>query len=329
MSGTVRASSSLARRSRPASLAARLPSTAASSFAEALTAALAAELEEDNRRVSGATLAAVAQQYEDAEGFGPNALRALAQKFYKSPRFVPSEVHAALAALPFSLILTTCQDDLLAQALQAAGKDPIVQRYHLRGDKRDNPEFLLPSSPQTPAGLSPVRRCPGTRLARPERERPARLPGRHRRRAAAAAQQPDPRAQAGRPELPVRRLRHQALVPARAAEGAGARARAASHRQRDRHRAAARPVRQRPRADDPVLPARHADRAGGYGHERISERAGAAAGGRRRLRRASRASPARGRARSSATRARTAISPPWCSTPCRRRTSSPGWTATR
>ena len=134
----------------PAAIAAGAPSgTAASSFAEALTAALAAELEEDNRRVSGATLAAVAQQYEDAEGFGPNALRALAQKFYKSPRFAPSEVHAALAALPFSLILTTCQDDLLARALQAAGKDPIVQRYHLRGDKRDNPEFLLPSSPQT------------------------------------------------------------------------------------------------------------------------------------------------------------------------------------
>jgi hypothetical protein len=71
----------------PAGAAAGAPSaTAASSFAEALTATLAAELEEDNRRVSGAALAAVAQQYEDAEGFGPNALRALAQKFYKSPR---------------------------------------------------------------------------------------------------------------------------------------------------------------------------------------------------------------------------------------------------
>jgi SIR2-like domain len=118
--GTVRASSSLARRFRPAPLPARRLGTASSSFAEALTAALAAELEEDNRRVSSATLAAVAQQYEDAEGFGPNALRALAQKFYKSPRFVPSEVHAALAALPFSLILTTCQDDLLAE-LQEPG----------------------------------------------------------------------------------------------------------------------------------------------------------------------------------------------------------------
>lgn len=120
------------------------------SFAEALTAELAAELEDDDRRVSGDTLAAVAQQYEDAKGFGPNTLRALAEKFYKSPRFAPSDVHTTLASLPFSLVLTTCQDDLLTRALQAAGKDPIVQRYHLRGDKRDNPEFLLSSSPQAP-----------------------------------------------------------------------------------------------------------------------------------------------------------------------------------
>lgn len=117
------------------------------SFADALTRVLAAELEEDDWRVTGTTLAAVAQQYEDAQDFGPNALRALAEKFYKSPQFVPSPVHTALAALPFSLILTTCQDDLMADALQAAGKGPIVERYHLRGDKRDNPEFLLPNRP--------------------------------------------------------------------------------------------------------------------------------------------------------------------------------------
>ena len=36
------------------------------------------------------------------------------------------------------------------QALKAAGKEPIVQRYHLRGDKRDNTEFMLPGSPRTP-----------------------------------------------------------------------------------------------------------------------------------------------------------------------------------
>ena len=66
------------------------------------------------------------------------------------PQFVPSEIHAALAELPFSLILTTCQDDLMAHALQAAGKAPIVQRYHINGDKRDNPEFPLSNSPKTP-----------------------------------------------------------------------------------------------------------------------------------------------------------------------------------
>ena len=123
---------------------------AESSFSDALTRELTAELEEENWHVTGMTLAAVAQQYEDAREFGPNALRALAEKFYKSPQFVPSQVHAALAALPFSLILTTCQDDLMADALQAAGKAPIVQRYQFRGDKRDNPEFLLPNSPQAP-----------------------------------------------------------------------------------------------------------------------------------------------------------------------------------
>jgi hypothetical protein len=117
---------------------------------DALTQCLAAELEEDDRRVTGNTLAAVAQQYEDAEGFGPNAMRALAQKFYKSRLHGASDVHKALALLPFSLILTTCQDGLLRDALQTANKKPITQRYHLRGDKRDNPEFLLPDSPDTP-----------------------------------------------------------------------------------------------------------------------------------------------------------------------------------
>jgi len=109
-----------------------------------------AELEDDDRRVTAHTLAGVAQQYEDAQGFGPNTLRAHAQRFYRSPRFAPSDVHARLASLPFSLILTTCQDDLMARALRAAGKEPIVQRYNLRGDKRDNPEFPLTGSPRTP-----------------------------------------------------------------------------------------------------------------------------------------------------------------------------------
>ena len=119
----------------------------ASSFAEALSGALATELGEGG---NGTTFAAVAQQCEDAKSFGASTLRALAARFYTTSGFVPSEVHAALAELPFSLILTTCQDDLMAQALQTAGKKPIVRRYNLRGNKRDNPEFPLQSSPQEP-----------------------------------------------------------------------------------------------------------------------------------------------------------------------------------
>jgi TIR domain/SIR2-like domain len=119
----------------------------ASSFAEKLTGALATDLGEND---SGTTLAAIAQQYEDTKGFGASALRALAARFYTMSGFVPSEVHAALAELPFSLILTTCQDDLMASALQTAGKNPIVRRYNLRGNGRDNPEFPLQSSPQAP-----------------------------------------------------------------------------------------------------------------------------------------------------------------------------------
>ena len=119
-------------------------------LADALTSKLRTELEEDDRRVTGNTLAAVAQQYEDAEGFGANAMRAVAEKFYKSPDYGPSDVHRALAALPFSLILTTSQDPLFAAALNAAAKKPLIQRYHLRGDKRANPEFVVPGSPDAP-----------------------------------------------------------------------------------------------------------------------------------------------------------------------------------
>jgi hypothetical protein len=120
------------------------------SVIEALTRELASELEDDNRRVTGTTLWAVAQQYEHADGFGPNALKATAERFYKSRGYGASDVHKALAALPFSLILTTSHDTLLTQALVDAGKKPIVQRYHVRGGKRDNPEFVLPGTPTAP-----------------------------------------------------------------------------------------------------------------------------------------------------------------------------------
>ncbi|HEY6412068.1 MAG TPA: TIR domain-containing protein [Edaphobacter sp.] len=119
-------------------------------MSDELRCQLARELEEDNRRPSGITLAALAQQYEDTEGFGPTTLRDTAERVLRSRLYGPSAVHEKLASLPFSLIVTTAQDALLAQALRDKGKIPSTQRYHLRGDKRDNPEFVVPGSPGSP-----------------------------------------------------------------------------------------------------------------------------------------------------------------------------------
>ena len=135
----------------------RGPSTASTiasqgeiTLAEELRRRLARELEEDNRSPNGNTLAALAQQYEDTEGFGATTLRAAAEMVLSSRQYSPSAVHDQLASLPFSLIVTTSQDAMLSQALKAAGKIPVTQRYHMRGDKRDNPEFALPGSPASP-----------------------------------------------------------------------------------------------------------------------------------------------------------------------------------
>jgi hypothetical protein len=124
--------------------------TDTTTLAEELRRRLARELEEDNRSATGTTLAALAQQYEDTEGFGPTTLRATAEMALTSRLYSPSSVHEQLAALPFSLIVTTGQDSMLEQALKAAGKAPVTQRYHLRGDKRENPEFVVPGSPASP-----------------------------------------------------------------------------------------------------------------------------------------------------------------------------------
>ena len=77
------------RGSEPPAEADRAGSRNNEGFAEALMRQLADELEEDGRRVIGDSLAAVAQQYEDAAGFGTNALRARAEKFYNSGALAP------------------------------------------------------------------------------------------------------------------------------------------------------------------------------------------------------------------------------------------------
>jgi hypothetical protein len=126
-------------------------STATSvTYVDALRSKLAQELEEDGRRVTATSLAGVAQQYEDANGFGPGALRSQAAKFYASASLEPSAAHLAIANLPFPLIVSTCHDRLLVDALKQAGKVPVAYRYNLRGDRSDNPEFVIPGSANTP-----------------------------------------------------------------------------------------------------------------------------------------------------------------------------------
>ena len=115
---------------RVSSPASTVASQEATTLAEELRRRLARELEEDDRSPSGNTLAALAQQYEDTEGFGPTTLRATAEMVLASRLYSPSTVHEQLAALPFSLIVTTGQDAMLAQALKAAGKSPVIHRYH-------------------------------------------------------------------------------------------------------------------------------------------------------------------------------------------------------
>jgi hypothetical protein len=118
--------------------------------ADALRNKLAEELEEDGHRVTATSLAGVAQQYEDAEGFGPSTLRSQAAKFYASAPIEPSAAHRALGGLPFPLIISTCHDRLLADALEKSGKSPVAYRFNLRGDRSDNPEFVIPGSAATP-----------------------------------------------------------------------------------------------------------------------------------------------------------------------------------
>jgi hypothetical protein len=74
----------------------------------------------------------------------------LAAQFYTSGAYRPSDVHRSLALLPFTLIMTTCHDDLITDALQESGKRPLVCKYHLRGDKHDNPEFTPSETPDEP-----------------------------------------------------------------------------------------------------------------------------------------------------------------------------------
>ena len=90
-------------------------------------------------------LAQIAQHYlahEDELG-----LEMEVASWHKELEGQVSPVHDDLATLPFKLIVSISHDPLMAAALRRAEKEPLIERYHYRGENKD----LLPEpSVQTP-----------------------------------------------------------------------------------------------------------------------------------------------------------------------------------
>jgi hypothetical protein len=119
------------------------------SVREAFCQFLTSQLEEENLRVDEKAMFALAQMYEDFPTLVN--LKNVAASFFRNAKYDPSPFHLTLADCPFSLILTTCHDDLFERALFARKKTPSKYRYHYRGEPRDNIELDSRPSPEFPA----------------------------------------------------------------------------------------------------------------------------------------------------------------------------------
>ena len=151
---------------------ARTPATCADALKERLAEEL---MRADINPSMAGSLAAVAQLYEDREpqGFGPANLRSQAARFYASLRLKPSKDHEAIASLPSPLIVSTCHDQLLTDALTQAEKTPLVYRYHFRGTTEERREEKVPRpKPVCPGRVSPLRQVRRSPDPRAQRERP-------------------------------------------------------------------------------------------------------------------------------------------------------------
>lgn len=70
----------------------------------------------------------------------------------------PAEPHAVLASLPFPLYISTNPDNLLVEALKAAGKDPQVELCHWNEDMQ-TPSIYGPNSDYRPTPDKPLVYC--------------------------------------------------------------------------------------------------------------------------------------------------------------------------
>jgi hypothetical protein len=120
------------------------------SVRDAFCTYLARQLEEEKQKISEPVLFAIAQQYEDFPAFATVSLKNIAANFFRTRNFDPGPLHRKLARCPFSLILTTCHDDLFAEALTGEHKSPSRYWYHYRGEPRDNREINVALSPYEP-----------------------------------------------------------------------------------------------------------------------------------------------------------------------------------
>jgi hypothetical protein len=117
----------------------------------ALGSHLARQLAQEQDEPIGGGLAGIAQQYEDTRGFGAVMLRSEAAAFARDCQLSDAGIHRSLGLLPFKLVLTTAHDACFEKTLaDACGKTPVVYRYHLRGDGRDNPDIPEPTSTREP-----------------------------------------------------------------------------------------------------------------------------------------------------------------------------------
>jgi hypothetical protein len=66
----------------------------------------------------------------------PDRLRRSIRAQLNRPNVKPSRVHAAIAALPFSCVLTTNYDNLMETAFREAGKFPTCEVYSRKGDAK-------------------------------------------------------------------------------------------------------------------------------------------------------------------------------------------------
>jgi hypothetical protein len=120
------------------------------SVRDAFCGNLARQLEEENQKIAEPALFAIAQQYEDSSAFATVSLKNIAASFFRNPGFVPGPLHRKLARCPFKLILTTCHDNLFAEALSAENKSASRYSYHYKGEQRENRELDMRISSDAP-----------------------------------------------------------------------------------------------------------------------------------------------------------------------------------